>query len=264
MRKIASLVLLGLLLSGCASADEHAGHSSTIDDSNFTQASPAPDGGTFLHSKIKQSVQDIELQDSDGKSFTLRDLQGRIVVLANFYTSCSHVCPMTSANMKQIAEDISAAGLSDKITVLEVSVDGDRDTVARIDAYQKLYGEKSWIMATASQDELVKFWKFFGVIPEAEPISTVDQKTEPADWQTGKPNTYRMIDAPVVILIDPSSKWRWLNTGYPEASKDYVPTALMGYLSEHGLDTLNNPGEGAWTLKSVYSAIEEIAGYQIG
>jgi cytochrome oxidase Cu insertion factor (SCO1/SenC/PrrC family) len=264
MRKIAILALLGLLLSGCASTDDHASHSATIDDSNFTQASPAPDGGTFLHSKISKSVQNIDLQDSNGKTFTLKDLQGRIVVLANFYTSCSHVCPMTSANMKQISNEISAAGLSEKITVLEVSVDGDRDTVNRIDAYQKLYGEKSWVMATASQDELVKFWKFFGVIPEAEPVSKADQKNEPADWQTGKPNTYRMIDAPVVVLIDPSSKWRWLNTGFPAASKDYVPTALMNYLSEHGLDSLNDPGEGAWTLKSVYSALKEISGYEIG
>lgn len=264
MRKIVSLLFLGLLLTGCASGDDHAGHSSTIDDSNFTQASPAPDGGTFLHSKISKSVQSIELQDSEGNNFTLTDLQGRIVVLANFYTSCSHVCPMTSANMKQIAGEISEAGLSDKITVLEVSVDGDRDTIARIDAYQKLYGKKSWVMATASQEELVKFWKFFGVIPEAEPVSKTDQENEPVDWQTGKPNTYRMIDAPVVILIDPSSKWRWLNTGFPAASEDYVPTALMNYLSEHGLDSLDDPGEGAWTLKSVYSALEEISGYEIG
>ena len=264
MRKIASLALLLLLLSGCASNSEHDGHSSTIDESNFSEASPAVEGGTFLHSKIKQSVQNIELQDTDGKTFTLKDLRGRIVVLANFYTSCSHVCPMTSANMKQIASEIAKAGLSNKITVLEVSVDGDRDTVSRIDAYQKLYGEKTWIMATATQENLIKFWKFFGVIPEAEPISELDQQSEPADWQTGKPNTYRMIDAPIVILIDPTSKWRWLNTGYPEASADYVPTTLMNYLSEHGLDTLNNPGEGAWTLKSVFSAIKEIAGYEIG
>jgi len=266
MRKIIALFAAVLLMTGCANSESanHSNHSATIDESNFSEATPAANGGTFLNSKISPAVQNIELLDSNGKSFSLSDLNGQIIVLANFYTSCSHVCPMTSANMKQIAEQISKAGLSKKITVLEISVDGNRDTVERIDAYQKLYGEKSWIMATAKQKSLNKFWKFFGVIPEAEPISKAEQQNEPKDWLTGEVNTYRMVDAPIVNVIDPDLSWRWLNTGLPNASKDYVPTALMNYLSEHGLDTLANPGEGAWTLKSVFSAIEEISGYQIG
>lgn len=257
--------MFGLLLTSCATtqSDEHAHHHSTIDESDFSDATPAPDGGTFLSTKIPSSIREIELIDSSGNAFTLNDLSGQLVVLANFYTSCSHVCPMTSANMKQIATEIAEAGLTQKITVLEVSVDGERDTVERIHEYQKLFGEKSWLMATASQSELVKFWRFFGVIPEVAPISETEQETEPLDWQTGQKNTYRMVDAPVVNIIGPDSKWRWLNTGLPDASKEFVPSALMEYLSDHGLDTLNNPGEGAWTLKSVYSALSSISGYEI-
>lgn len=264
MRKLIGLLFSCLLLAGCANTSAHDHQMQTIDESNFSDATAAPDGGTFLRSKISNAVKTISLQDADGKSFSLSDLQGQIILLANFYTSCSHVCPMTSANMKQIAQEISNAGLSDKITVLEVSVDGERDSVDRINAYQKLYGKKSWVMATASQSELEKFWRFFGVIPDAEPLTTAEQQSEPKDWLTGDLNTYRMVDAPVVLLIDPDLKWRWLNTGLPDASKDYVPTKLMQYLSEHGLDTLQNPGEGAWTLKSVFSAINAIAGYEIG
>ena len=266
MRKISGFILAGLLLTACASteASDHSHHTSTIDESNFSQATPAPDGGTFLSSKIPNSVAQIELQDSAGNVFTLKDLQGQIIVLANFYTSCSHVCPMTSANMKQIAQEIELAGLSKKITVLEVSVDGERDSVERLNAYQELFGEKSWKMARAKQSDLEKFWRFFGVIPDAEPLTIAEQKIEPKDWLTGEVNTYRMVDAPVVNIISPDLKWRWLNTGFPDASKDYVPSMLMNYLSEHGLDTLQNPGEGAWTLKSVFSAINSIAGYEIG
>jgi protein SCO1/2 len=266
MRKLTAVIFSALILAGCAMTDatHHADHNSTIDESNFSEATPAPDGGTFLSSKISDSVSAVNLYDSDGNKFSLTDLQGQIIVLANFYTSCSHVCPMTSANMKQIAAAISESGLSDKITVLEVSVDGQRDSVDRINAYQELFGEKSWVMATASQKELAKFWRFFGVIPDAQPLTAAEQESEPKDWLTGEVNKYRMVDAPLVVVIDPDLKWRWLNTGLPLASKDYVPTALMNYLSEHGLDTLENPGEGAWTLKSVFSAIKSIAGYEIG
>lgn len=266
MRKIIALIFTCLILAGCADSNsaDHSHHTSTLDESNFSDASPAPDGGTFLSSPISAAVKKIELQDSEGNRFKISDLQGQIIILANFYTSCSHVCPMTSANMKQIAAQISDSGLQEKITVLELSVDGQRDSVERIDAYQKLYGEKTWIMATAPQKDLNKFWKFFGVIPQAEPIPKAEQESEPKDWLTGETNTYRMVDAPVVNIIDPNLNWRWLNTGLPDASKDYVPTELMAYLSEHGLDTLENPGEGAWTLKSVFSAIKEISGYQIG
>lgn len=266
MQKLVALAFTGLLLASCASTDasDHSHHTSTIDESDFSQASPAPDGGTFLSANISEAVKSIELYDTEGKPFSLLDLQDQIIVLANFYTSCSHICPMTSANMKEISNDISASGLADKITVLEVSVDGNRDTVERINAYQELFGEKSWVMATASQKELSKFWKSFGVIPESEPLTQAEQESEPKDWLTGETNKYRMIDAPVVLLIDPNLKWRWLNTGFPDASEDYVPSTLMNYLSEHGLDTLENPGEGAWTLKSVFSAIKQISGYEIG
>jgi cytochrome oxidase Cu insertion factor (SCO1/SenC/PrrC family) len=266
MRKIIALLVSVLVLAGCANLDssDHTHHSQTIDESNFSEATPAADGGTFLKSQVSSEVKSIELLDSDGNTFSLDDLSGQIIILANFYTSCSHVCPMTTANMKQMAEQISNTGSSEKITVLEVSVDGDRDTVGRINDYQKLYGDKSWIMATANQKALNRFWKFFGVIPEAEPITEAEQQSEPKDWLTGKANTYRMVDAPIVNVIDPDLNWRWLNTGLPDASKDYVPTTLMNYLSEHGLDTLQNPGEGAWTIKSVFSAIKEIAGYEIG
>jgi len=107
------------------------------------QGAAAPGGGSFLNSPIPSAVQKISLFDSSGKTFTLASLKGKTVVIANFLTSCQEICPMTSVSMRQIGDAVAASSLKNKVKVLEISVDGARDTPARLTAYQANLGSKT-------------------------------------------------------------------------------------------------------------------------
>lgn len=73
------------------------------------------------------------LKSHNGKPGTLADFRGKAVILFFGYTSCPDVCPTTltrfSALMKQLGQD------ADRVQVLLVTVDPERDTPAILGAY---------------------------------------------------------------------------------------------------------------------------------
>ena len=87
-------------------------------------ATAAPGGGTFLSQPIPANVLNAPLFNINGKKVTLAQYKGQTVVIADFLTTCQEICPMTSANMRQIGDAVAASSGKSKIAVLEVSVDG--------------------------------------------------------------------------------------------------------------------------------------------
>ena len=61
---------------------------------------------------------------------------------------------MTSANMRDIGDAVMKAGASSKIKVVEVSVDAERDIPTRLAAYQALYQDTNWTLASGSSADL--------------------------------------------------------------------------------------------------------------
>jgi|FreactcultureFD7_1027221.scaffolds.fasta_scaffold07358_3 protein SCO1/2 len=220
-------------------------------------------GGTILDAPIPSSILSIPLQDVNGKTFTLGSLKGKTVVLTDFLTSCPDICPLTSVNMRQIGTSIAKAKLSDKIVSLAVSVDGKRDSVSRISAYQKMFNDNSWSIGTGSPSDLASLWKFFGV------FTKIDTATKGLlDWQTGKQSAYDVQHADVIAIIGPDSHWRWLDLGNPQVqnpkSPNLMPMKLMNYLTEEGKVNLFKPEQPTWTTQAVYSALNEIFSIKIG
>ena len=220
-------------------------------------------GGTVLDAPIPISVLNIPLQDASGKTFTLGSLKGKTVVFTDFLTSCPDICPMTSVNMRQIGDAIAAAKLSSTFISLEISVDPKRDSVSRINAYQKMFSDNSWTVATSLASNLSELWKFFGVY-----TSIGSAAKGLIDWQTGKQSAYDVQHADVVGIIGPDSHWRWLDLGNPEVknpmSSNLLPSKLMTYLSPDGKVNLLKPQQPTWTTGAVYSAVNEIFGKKLG
>ncbi len=218
-------------------------------------------GGTMFDAKMPALVSHTILNDAEGKNFTLASLKGRYVVLTDFFTTCDDICPMTTINMRDIADALKKAGLAKSSTVLEVTVDPKRDTVARLKAYQALYGDYSWTIATGQVTALKNFWGWFGVYTQEQ------KKTGKStlDWQTGKPVTYDVIHDDVVILIGPNGDWRWLELGNPQVSNPKtLPKTLNLYLSKQGRLNLVKQSQPAWTTDAVYGALREIFKLNIG
>jgi len=270
MKKLGLLVIFTLLgispaVAGSSSSPSASpkGMAMVMPTAPPLTGSPAKMGGTLLDAPIPSAVLAIPLQDATGKTFTLSSLKGRSIILTDFFTSCDMICPMTTANMRNIGDAITRAGLSKKFVVLELSVDAQRDTVARIRAYQNLFGQAkpSWTVATGSVPGLKTFWAFFGVYAKNVPKAD----GESVDWQTGKRLAYDVEHANVVVLIDAKGHFRWLDLGNP-AVKDAteVPAKLKLFLSDQGRLNLMHPQQWDWEPSAVYGAINQVLNLQIG
>jgi protein SCO1/2 len=97
------------------------------------------------------------LTDQRGSPFASADLRGR-PALANFiYTSCTDTCPLLSASMGQVQEQLKADGLfGEKTVLLSFSLDPQRDTPAVLAAYGERFGAdpSGWKMLTGEAEAI--------------------------------------------------------------------------------------------------------------
>jgi protein SCO1/2 len=105
----------------------------------------------------------IELTRANGEVFRLSDQRGRIVLLFFGYTSCPDVCPTTLAELKLVADELGEG--SDSVQVVFVSVDPDRDTPQKIQAYVEHFNP-TFIGLSGSNEELKKIWSDYGIFRE--------------------------------------------------------------------------------------------------
>ena len=99
----------------------------------LTACSPKPE---FKNIDITGSTafgKDFSLVDPDGKVRTLADFKGKVVVMFFGYTQCPDVCPTTLTEMQQVMSLMGSQ--SDKVQVLFVTVDPERDTAAILKQY---------------------------------------------------------------------------------------------------------------------------------
>ena len=72
----------------------------------------------------------FSLSDHNGQSRTLADFSGKVVVIFFGYTSCPDICPTM---LSRLASVLGALGpQADKVQVLFVTVDPERDSAARL------------------------------------------------------------------------------------------------------------------------------------
>jgi protein SCO1/2 len=99
----------------------------------------------------------FSLIDQQGRPFSSSDLAGR-VALANFvYTSCTETCPLLSANMGLVQEQLRHDGLfGGKVVLLSYTLDPERDTPPVLARYGERFGvdPAGWKLLTGSGEEL--------------------------------------------------------------------------------------------------------------
>jgi len=252
-----SLLASSLLLSGC-------GSSSTTSMSGMKHEAnkSAIAGGTFLSEPVPADVLSLTFTDADGKNFTLGSLKGKYVVFANFLTSCQEICPMTTANLRDVGDAIAASPLKGKVVVLDISVDAKRDSISRLRKYIDLYSSTNFNAAAASEPTLQKFWTYFGAPFSKQAFTAADLKTLPVDWMTGKPNEYDVMHPDLVAIVDDKSNWAWLDLGAPKVGSA-IPAKLKAYLSEDGLKNLAKPDGSTWDTKAVLGALSQLTGVKL-
>ena len=127
----------------------------------LTACSPKPE---FKNIDITGSTafgKDFSLVDPDGKVRTLADFKGKVVVMFFGYTQCPDVCPTTLTEMQQAMTFLGPQ--SDKVQVLFVTVDPERDTAAILKQYVPAFDPRFLGLRPADAAALEKVAKDFKI-----------------------------------------------------------------------------------------------------
>jgi len=217
---------------------------------------PASPGAVEVRS-IPAAIRDASLVNQHAQTVSLDSFRGKTLLLVPFLTLCNTICPLTTGNLFQIESALRAAGLSDKVQIVELSVDPGRDTPARLTAYAQLTGA-TWDLVTESPTELARFARFFGfsykVAPPGHP--------PPTDWLTGKPLTYVVDHSVGYYLINSRGTLRYSTTAAPDFSGTINPK-LHAFLNQQGRHNLDHPEKNGWTPNDALSLLSWLLGQRV-
>jgi protein SCO1/2 len=113
---------------------------------------------------------DFSLLDSDGNARTLADFKGKVVVMFFGYTQCPDICPTTLTEMQQVMTLLGPQ--SDKVQVLFVTVDPERDTAAILKQYVPSFDPRFLGLRPADEAALEKVAKDFKIYYKKVPGKT--------------------------------------------------------------------------------------------
>ncbi|CAM5792516.1 SCO family protein [Ottowia pentelensis] len=129
----------------------------------------SPDKASFHATDITGAdyAKDFQLVDFDGKPRSLADFKGKVVVVFFGYTHCPDVCPTTMSELAQVKQALGADG--DKLQVLFVSVDPERDTPTVLKAYMQPFDPSFLALYAATPEKLAALAKDFKVFYQKVP-----------------------------------------------------------------------------------------------
>ena len=143
---------------------------------------------------------DIGIADTSGKIRRVEDFKGQITLVFFGFTRCPDVCPSTLMRLRQVRDALGPD--ADKLQVLLVSVDPERDTPDRLEAYVKNF-DPSFIGLRPEPAELEKVVKAFHAI--AVKVPTADGKDYTVDHSAtlyvyDRRNQLRLIAQPDIAI----------------------------------------------------------------
>ena len=143
------LLLLGLLLAGCDSGPAKPGF-------QLTDLSGADFGRNF------------QLTDHNGKSRTLDDFKGKVVVVFFGYIFCPDVCPTTMGELAVVMKELGQD--AERVQVLFISVDPERDTPELLSKYVPTF-HPSFLGLYGDADATLRTAKEFKIFYQKQPMA---------------------------------------------------------------------------------------------
>lgn len=136
------------------------------------------------------------LTDHDGQPRTLVDFKGKVVAMFFGYTQCPDVCPTTMSEMVAVKQALNTEGRQDgdKLQVLFVTVDPERDTPAIMKNYMAAFDPGFLALYASSPEQLAALAKDYKVY-----YKKVEGKT---------PGSYTMDHSAGLYLYDPQGRLR--------------------------------------------------------
>ena len=114
-------------------------------------------------------AQGFSLVDAEGKTRTLADFKGKVVVVFFGFAQCPDVCPTTLADMAEVRKRLGKDG--ERVQVVFITVDPARDTPQVLGAYMRNF-DPSFVALTGSAEQIEKTTKDFKVFFAKAPGKT--------------------------------------------------------------------------------------------
>jgi protein SCO1/2 len=131
---------------------------------------PPPDSTTPFRGSLMPRdfpAPDFTLRDERGSPISMRELRGRVVLVAFLYTTCEESCPLEAQQVRLALEELGDD--ADRVAAIGVAVDPPRDTPERARRFlleQRVTGLMRFVLGSAS--ELAPVWRGFAISPQTE------------------------------------------------------------------------------------------------
>lgn len=122
----------------------------------------------FSQAAIGRQVKDVHFASADGRSIKLSDFRGKPLIISMIYTSCYHVCPMTTRYLSSVVDKARETLGDDSFAVAVIGFDTKVDTPSAMQYFgeqQNVVGD-GWHLLSISQGELESFAKDVGFLFE--------------------------------------------------------------------------------------------------
>jgi len=107
---------------------------------------------------------DFTLTSQDNAPVTLGDFRGKVVAVTFIFTSCSSTCPLLTAKLAQVQNELGA-DFGAKIAFISITVDPDNDTPEVLKEYAQNVGADpaGWVFLTGDPAVVREVERQYGV-----------------------------------------------------------------------------------------------------
>lgn len=136
-----------------------------------------PSTPTFQNTDITGADfgKNFTLTDHTGKTRSLSDYQGKVVLIFFGFTQCPDVCPTTLAELSEVMKKLGSG--ADRVQVLFITVDPERDTQTVLGQYVPAFDPR-FVGLTGSVEQITAvakdFKAFYQKVPTPNGSYTVD------------------------------------------------------------------------------------------
>ena len=148
----------------------------TNSTSVLAHTGPAP----LAKSQTQRSVTNVKIRnfaliDQTGKPLDFATLKGKIVIAGFGYTTCPDVCPLITAAMRSVQEQLTASERA-SVHFLTITTDPELDSASVLAGYAKRYKVdfSTWSFLTGTAADLSAVWKNFGVKVQRKARGLID------------------------------------------------------------------------------------------
>ena len=180
----------------------------------------------------------LPVVNQDGKALRFYDdlIKDKIVIVSFIYTSCTDICPLTTARLAQVEEKLGAAVGRD-IFIISLTVDPEHDTPEKMKKFADAFGAGTgWQFVTGRPEDIRAINYKLG--ERSKNLS--DHRNEivlgndlTGDWQ--RDNVLGDLERVVTTIRAMDPKWR-----------DQVRVAPRHAASDTGLSFAGHPGQAMY------------------